>query len=217
MDVVQRIHEEMRINLIFQILQLLFYILLLQLRQLSLVVTAFGISLYAQVHAKHQYENHRRHDIMFAHDGRRSHVIMFRTTSRTKRRSFRSLRNARNIWSSWNLMFHPWSLRRHSMFHLLRRHSWFHLLRRHPLFFWLVSGTRAFRTCGALVNSKASHYDRYQREIAHLVVMVNQYGSKEEIVNEEEAEKYEEFLPDIPQVLPFKAAAVACDDADIHA
>jgi hypothetical protein len=36
-------------------------------------------------------------------------------------------------------------------------------------------------------------------------------------VNEEEAEKYEEFLPDIPQVVPFKAAAFACDDADIHA
>jgi hypothetical protein len=80
-----------------------------------------------------------------------------------------------------------------------------------------VSGAWAFRTRGALVKGKASHYDRYQREISYLVVMVNQYGSKEEIVNEEEAEKYEEFLPDIPQVLPFKAAAVACDDADIHA
>jgi hypothetical protein len=48
-------------------------------------------------------------------------------------------------------------------------------------------------------------------------VTVNQYGSQQEIVNEEEAEKYEEFLPDEPQAMPFKAAAVARDDADIHA
>jgi hypothetical protein len=88
---------------------------------------------------------------------------------------------------------------------------------RHPLFHRLVHRPWALSACAALVKHKACHDDRHQREILPPAVTVNQYGSQQEIVGEEEAKKYKEFLPDIPQVVPFKAAAFACDDADIHA
>ena len=57
MDVVQRVHEEMGVNLIFQILQLLFQALLLQMDKFLLVVARLEIQLDAKVHAQHQDEH----------------------------------------------------------------------------------------------------------------------------------------------------------------
>ena len=51
MDVVECIHEEMGVDLVFQILQLLFQILLLQSEQFLLIVARLEIVLHAQVHA----------------------------------------------------------------------------------------------------------------------------------------------------------------------
>ena len=65
-DVVQRVHEEVRINLVAQILQLLFQILLLQPQQLFLVATRTEIELDAEVHAEHQYKDYDGYDVVFA-------------------------------------------------------------------------------------------------------------------------------------------------------
>ena len=88
---------------------------------------------------------------------------------------------------------------------------------RHPLSHRLVFGAWSFRACVALVEDKARHDDRYQREILPSAVVHDQHRCQQEVVEEEEGEEYEEFLPYEPQVAPFEAAAVAGDDAEVHA
>ena len=51
MDIVQGVHEEVGIDLVFQILKLLLEVLMLQLCHLLSVASMTEIELYAQVHA----------------------------------------------------------------------------------------------------------------------------------------------------------------------
>ena len=61
----------MWVDLILQILQLLFEILLLKAQQLLLVVTIFEIKLHTQIHATHEDGDDDGNDVVFAHeDGR---------------------------------------------------------------------------------------------------------------------------------------------------
>ena len=70
MDVVERVHEEVGIDLIAQIFQLLLQILTLQLLQPLAVVAAAEVALDAEVGAKHQDEHNDGQDVALADDGR---------------------------------------------------------------------------------------------------------------------------------------------------
>ena len=72
MDVVERVHEEMWVDLILQILQLLFEILLLKAQQLLLVVTVFEIKFHAQIHATHEDGDDDGNDVVFGYEDRRT-------------------------------------------------------------------------------------------------------------------------------------------------
>ena len=81
MDIIERVHEEMGVDLITQILQLLLQILPFQFCQPLLVVTTTEIILRAEVCAKHQNEHHQGQYITFANDGRR-HMVPTHTMLR---------------------------------------------------------------------------------------------------------------------------------------
>ena len=70
-DVVERIHEEVRIDLVTQVLQLLLQILVLQFGQALPVFKSTIKTFDAEVGAKHQDEHDDSQDILFPHDGRR--------------------------------------------------------------------------------------------------------------------------------------------------
>ena len=85
MDVVECIHEEMRIDLIAQVLQLLLQVLLLQFGQSLTVVATAEIALDTQVGTKHQDKQDDGHDVSLANEGRRSVATMHLGTRLTKR------------------------------------------------------------------------------------------------------------------------------------
>ena len=70
MDVVECIHKEMRVNLVAQIFQLVFQILLFQFGQTFTVFAAAKIALDAEVGSEHQDKHHDGHDVALASDRR---------------------------------------------------------------------------------------------------------------------------------------------------
>ena len=69
-DVVERIHEEVRIYLVAQVLQLLLQILTLQLDQPPTVVATAEINLDTKIHSEHHHQHYHRHDVALADDDR---------------------------------------------------------------------------------------------------------------------------------------------------
>ena len=64
MDVVQRVHEEVRVDLVLQIFQLLLQVLLLQGDELLLVATGLEVELDTEIHAEHQHQDDESDDFV---------------------------------------------------------------------------------------------------------------------------------------------------------
>ena len=64
MDVVERVHQKVGVNLIFQILQLLLKVLFLEKGKLLLVSALPEIEFHAEVHAKHEDEDDEGDDVV---------------------------------------------------------------------------------------------------------------------------------------------------------
>ena len=78
-DIVEGVHEEVGIDLVFQIFQLLFQILLLQVVHFLLVAALLEVELDAEVHAAHEDEDDEGDDVMLAHDQRGALPVCSRT------------------------------------------------------------------------------------------------------------------------------------------
>ena len=69
-DIVQRVHQEVGIDLVFQILQLLFQVLFLQLLQPFAVATLLEVEFDADIHAHHQQEDDDGDDVTLSREER---------------------------------------------------------------------------------------------------------------------------------------------------
>ena len=67
-DIVQRVHQEVGVDLVFQILQLLFQVLLLELLQPLAVATLLEVEFDADIHAHHQQEDDDGDDVVLTHE-----------------------------------------------------------------------------------------------------------------------------------------------------
>lgn len=78
-DIIQRVHEEVRINLVFQIFQLLVQILVLQLLEFLLTLILLEQQLDGDIHAKHKYENNDTDKVELVDDERTTMMTWWRT------------------------------------------------------------------------------------------------------------------------------------------
>ena len=76
MDVVERVHVEMRINLILQISQLLTERTAFQLAHLLLVLQVLEVELHTEVHAEHEYHHHQLEKMRQSDTYRRPVVVV---------------------------------------------------------------------------------------------------------------------------------------------
>ena len=171
-DIVERVHEEVGIDLKTQIFQLLFQILLLQLSQPFAVFAAAEIALDAEVGPKHQDEHHNGQNIALTHNGRR-HLrtvvwTVFWTVFRTRAMLTRPIRLTEG--------------RRFVSAHLVHRRFEAH-------------GRTTGRTTGALISRKANQHSCHNREVQHPLMFVYQQRCQEEVMHEKQQQEHRELTP----------------------
>ena len=64
MDVVERVHDEVRINLVAQVIQFLLQALLLELGQVLFLLLALAVGLHAQVGSHHHNDEDEHGDVV---------------------------------------------------------------------------------------------------------------------------------------------------------
>ena len=82
MDVVQRVHEEVWVNLILQILQLALYVLAFQNKHLLTVAVGLEVEFHTDIHAQQQNEEQAVHDAALGEQQRESrwHLVWLGTS-----------------------------------------------------------------------------------------------------------------------------------------
>ena len=200
-DVVERVHEEVRIDLIAQVFQLLLQVLTLQLSQPLTVVATAEVTLDAEVGSKHQDEHHDGHDIPLADDGRcmmMAHLLRKRTLSEVRRcgsagvREFSKLGHISLLRSSVSPHLCP-SYRR-----LVTHRS-------------LEDGAAV-----VLVNHKCRDDDGQEGEIEGTLPLMHQERCQQEIMDEKQHEINREPAPYDEYFRPVERGLRIADGADIE-
>ncbi len=70
---------------------------------------------------------------------------------------------------------------------------------------------------GTLVKRKQGYQGDNAANVKGMTLLVDEQGSQQEIVKEEENQKGGKLLPDVEQLVPAKAVNVAAHDSDVHA
>ena len=200
MDVVERVHEEVRVDLVAQVFELVLEVLLLQLCHLLLVVALLEVELDAEVHAEHQEQDDARDDVVLADDDWRHLVVhVFGGFGLPFRQG---------PWG-WGSLFavgrHVWGLHigLHAVFH------WLHVPCLMPHFFGFMLhlfglGLHPFYLWphGALPYGEAACYDGHEGYVGPAAPAIDEQRCHEEVMEQEGNEEDEQLAPYVEHLGP---------------